>query len=737
MRIPLDYYRMLGVPTVATSEAIQRAYEDRLRQQPRSEYSQAAIASRESLLEEAYAVVSDPERRTEYDASFLVGHFQPEDSSSPGVELPPMTGGQSQQGMSSVQLAWLEVAPQKLPGALLILQEVGEYELIVQLVEPLLDAPEKAFPEAPGVLGAIASDLILSCALAYRELGRESWQQGQYEKAAIAQSNSCDLLARENRFSQLRQEIQTELDKLRPYRILELVAQPERKTVSIRKAMQHLREMLDERGGIDGTGEDRSGLGVDEFLRFIQQLRGYLTAAEQQNLFEAEARRPSAAASYLAAYARLARGFAYRQPQAIQGAKRLLDRLGKRQDVHLERAICALLLGQTQQATAALELSREVEPVALIERYSQNAPDLLPGLCLYAEQWLRAEVFPKFRDLAKRRVSLQAYFDDPQVQRELDNLTPMGLRDTEAVPLAPRRHRSIEAEPMWEEERLVAGGGIAITGRYHFPEQGATERSTPTALLERPPESPWRDRVSSSPGKGDSKGLEILEEPTLLRKDPPKPRKRRKKRSRSQGWSFPRNAKSVIPLAILGVLGMGAIGFTAVKAWQDTRNDSPEVPGLVGEQLIIELNRPLFEIPAVEAAPAQPEETGLTVEMARSLVESWLGAKASALGRQHRIEALETVLAEPMLSLWRNRAIAFQREDSYRNFEHTIIPGSVKVMSSDEERGSIEATVREIAEHYRNGSKVAASSYDSQVRVRYEVVRQEGEWRISNSTVID
>jgi len=55
--------------------------------------------------------------------------------------------------------------------------------------------------------------------------------------------------------------------------------------------------MLSERGGIDGTG-DSSGLSLDDFLRFIQQLRSYLTAAEQQSLFEAESQRPSAVATW-------------------------------------------------------------------------------------------------------------------------------------------------------------------------------------------------------------------------------------------------------------------------------------------------------------------------------------------------------------------------------------------------------------------------------------------------------
>ena len=174
--------------------------------------------------------------------------------------------------------------------------------------------------------------------------------------------------------------------------------------------------MLRERDGVDGAGDDQSGLTMDDFLRFIQQLRSYLTAEEQQVLFEEEARRPSAVAMYLAIYALIARGFAEHQPALIRRAKHLLSKLSVRQDVHLEQSVCALLLGQTEEANRLLELSQEYEPIAFIREHSQGSPDWLPGLCLYAERWVGGEVFPHFRDLSEHRASLKDYFADDQVQ---------------------------------------------------------------------------------------------------------------------------------------------------------------------------------------------------------------------------------------------------------------------------------------------------------------------------------
>lgn len=422
MRIPLDYYRILGLPIQATAEQLSQAYRDRALQLPRREYSDAAINSRKQLLDEAYAVLSDPEQRSAYDASFLTKTYEQEPS--PSVTLGFTGNGEGIEAPIDPHTPSIEIKHEQFLGALLILQELGEYELVLKLGNPFLGTRDSISLDK-GRLGdpqLVRPDIILTIALACLELGREQWQQGQYENAASSLETGQELLLREGLFPSLRGEIKSDLYKLRPYRILELLALPEETVVERRNGLRLLQEMLQERGGIDGTGDDQSGLSVDDFLRFIQQLRTYLSAAEQQTLFETEARRPSAVATYLAVYALLARGFAQRQPSLIARAKQLLMRLGRRQDVHLEQSVCALLLGQTEEASRALELSQEYEPLAFIREHSQGAPDLLPGLCLYGERWLQQSVFPHFRDLAEQKASLKEYFADEQVQGYLETL---------------------------------------------------------------------------------------------------------------------------------------------------------------------------------------------------------------------------------------------------------------------------------------------------------------------------
>jgi hypothetical protein len=431
VQIPLDYYRILGLPIQATADQLQQAHRDRGLQLPRREFSTSAIEARKQLIDQAYAVLSDRDRRRDYNSKFLANAYTVDMAPEPlpegrilGLEVSADAGEAAlrslatEPGGSEAQSSKIEIESDQLVGALLLLLELGEYEQVLQLGQPLLSNPYGSAATAdPG-----KADVVLTLSLACLELGREQWQQRHYEIAAESLQTGHELLAQGNHFSAIRAEIQTELYKLRPYRVLELLARPLDQTRERRQGIKLLKAMLEDRGGIEGTEDDLSGLAINDFLRFIQQLRDYLTASEQQELFEHEARRPSPVATYLTVYALLARGFARHQPALVRRAKQLLLRLGAQQDVHLEQAVCSLLLGQTEEANRALELSQEYEPLAYIREHSRQSPDLLPGLCLYAERWLKDELFPHFRDFKDQQATLKDYFADAQVQAYLETM---------------------------------------------------------------------------------------------------------------------------------------------------------------------------------------------------------------------------------------------------------------------------------------------------------------------------
>ncbi|HLO50829.1 MAG TPA: IMS domain-containing protein [Kamptonema sp.] len=768
MLIPLDYYRILGLPIQLTAEQLQQAHRDRTLQLPRREYSDVAIAARKQLLDEAYAVLSNPEQRSAYDANFLAKTYESEHDSS------ILKAASSQKAAANAALLessdnlnsdlWaldptpdpltpsIDIEDKQFAGALLILQELGEYELVLKLVRPYLSNNSAIIKEGRfGDPQLVRPDIVLTTALAYLELGREQWQQSQHENAAASLEAGQELLLRENLFPSMRGEMQADLYKLRPYRILELLALPPEKTAERTKGLQFLREMLQERGGIDGSGDDQSGLGIEDFLRFVQQLRKYLTTAEQQSLFESEARRPSAVATYLAVYTLLAQGFASRLPALIRRAKLMLMQLGRRQDVHLEKAVCALLLGQTEEASRALELSSESEPLTFIRENSQDSPDLLPGLCLYAEHWLQEEVFPHFRDLADEPVSLKDYFADKNVQAYLEALPTEAEAANEWVAVQPRLGKPPLVAPP-SREREVPTPPISYrtaTVTLTPPETGVTTavRSVPrttnrsveksrlspepasvhtTVQTEVSSPSRERKRVSSS---GRSRGLLTA---GGTGGTPWRGFNWQQVQARLKAMKMPKNRTVAIAIAILALL---LLGFLTVQTfnWIANAIQSLSGPTLQGEQALIGLEQPPIEIPVPE--PVTPANSGtLTEETGKQVIESWLAAKKAALGKEHAIDQLKEILVEPALARWLPMAEAQQRNNVYQNYEHTVQVSSVRTSETNPDQAQVEADVTEKAQVFDRGQPT--TSRDDSLRVRYELVRSDGQWRIRDWEVL-
>ncbi|HSM80910.1 MAG TPA: IMS domain-containing protein [Nodosilinea sp.] len=792
MQIPLDYYRILGLPIQATADQLRQAHRDRGLQLPRREFSPAAIEARKQLIDEAYAILSDPDRRRDYDSKFLASAYTvdmaPEplpDGRIPGLEVSADVGEAAlrslatEPGGSEAQSSKIEIEADQLVGALLILLELGEYEQVLQLAQPQLSNPYANGGLAPA--DAAQEDVVLTLALACLELGREQWQQRQYEIAAESLQTGHELLARGNHFSALRAEIQTELYKLRPYRVLELLARPLDQTRERRQGLKLLKAMLEDRGGIEGTEDDLSGLAIDDFLRFIQQLRDYLTASEQQELFEHEARRPSPVATYLTVYALLARGFARHQPALVRRAKQLLLRLGAQQDVHLEQAVCALLLGQTEEANRALELSQEYEPLAYIREHSRHSPDLLPGLCLYAERWLKDELFPHFRDFKDQAATLKDYFADAQVQAYLETMPaspgegppqrsaassqssvaaanpfptiegslPIGAPTMPSAVATARR-----AEPPTPPRPAPPssnGNSAGTNGRNGYPAQPAPWAAAPgladlnlTPTDRRNGASPLDDlsvaeRVAQLSPEGKMTAAGSASPPAERRSPPPEPI------SLAPGQVFPtemgagRRSRSASPrwgrLAIVGtagILGVGILGFGTMRAlgWVTGAFSGPRISG---QPLAIRVDQPAFEIPE---APAAPTEIGVN-DMASRVINQWLETKRSALGKDYQANRLEEILLEPVLTQWRRRADAAAQESWYWDYEHTVEVESVTPDDPTADRLQAVAVVSEQARLFEFDVENTSASYNDTLRMQYDLVRQEGTWYIQGMTKLE
>ncbi len=743
MFIPLDYYRILGLPLQATTHQLQQAHRDRSLQLPRQEYSDTAIAARKAVLDQAYHVLSNPEQRSAYDQAFLANTYEAE----PAAEAPSQEQGALTARTGEAVTPQIEIDDQHFVGALLLLQELGEYELVLRLGRPFLTGGSHTLKDGQyGDPALVYPDIVLTVALSCLELGREQWQQGQYENAAEALDTGQRLLLREGLFAGVRGEIQSDLYKLRPYRILETLSQPAVGVERRYMGLQLLQEMLQERGGIDGSGDDQSGLGVDDFLRFIQQLRGYMTVAEQQVLFEEEARRPSAVATYLAVYALLARGFAEHEPSLVQRSHQLLQRLSNRQDVYLEQAVCHLLLGQPEAANRSLEFSQEQEPIAFIRDHSQGSPDLLPGLCLYTERWLQEEVFPHFADLAQRPVSLKDYFADLSVQQYLETLanTPASFEPPAPTvsPLASSaRAVSSSSDPVSthpeaqgyvssteDADALIAAARARIAAGAGAAGSHVTARSSrhvAVSTAERVSPTTEGAAIGTATSPKDSASVKTEEAATV----PPATgdlgrvvrRLSRSKRGGRLRWVFPLGV-------VLAFLAAGFLGARLISSWASSSLKSESRRPQPPETLTSPVQPSPSPSPSVAVNPAI-----LNNQSAKQVIDTWLAAKAAAMGPNHAVEKLDTILTGRKLTEWRQLSSEEKRNNRHRTYTHEVTVSEVK-QADGADQVTVMTNVQEATTYFVGGKQDRSNT--SNLRVRYELIRKDGKWLIQNWDIL-
>jgi uncharacterized protein involved in type VI secretion and phage assembly len=129
-------------------------------------------------------------------------------------------------------------------------------------------------------------------------------------------------------------------------------------------------------------------------------------------------------------------------------------------------------------------------------------------------------------------------------------------------------------------------------------------------------------------------------------------------------------------------------------------------------------------------------EGPLTQETALQVIQSWLSTKALALGPDHQVDQLDKILAEPVLAIWQRRAGATKQENSYWQYNHTVEVNSVETSEANADQARVDAAVKEVARFYQGGQLNQADSYDENLRVRYDLVRKEGQWFIRGMTVV-
>ena len=386
MELPLDHFRLLGVSPVATEELVLRTLSQRLDRPPEGGFTTDALECRADLLRSSADLLCDSERREEYECLLTELNAESPDT-LPALEVP-----------SSQEV-----------GGLILLMEAGQpaeaFEGARQALQP---------PQAPALGSNREADLSLLAALSAQKAGQERCRDRRFESAAQILHNGIQLLQRMGQQQEQRVRLESDLNALLPYRILDLISRDLAESGSREFGRDLLNELVQRRGGLDGDQDP--DFPQESFQSFFQQIRGFLTVQEQVDLFLQWGESGSVTAEFLSAYALTASGFAQRKPERIGSA---LERLQAMRDVGVdaEMACLHLLLGQTDEAAICFERGSDAELKAWAK---QQGSDPLAGLCVYCSDWLKRQVLPCYRDL-DADPDLEAYFADRDVQAFIES----------------------------------------------------------------------------------------------------------------------------------------------------------------------------------------------------------------------------------------------------------------------------------------------------------------------------
>jgi tetratricopeptide (TPR) repeat protein len=835
VRIPLDYYQILGIPESDLSE-LEQAYRDRLLQLPQQAYSDAAIESRKRLIAVAYEMLRDPQQRANYDANQLVSiEAESENTATNNGKLAPAPS-------PFYRRRELDIAPEHFLGGLLILFELGEYEEINSICMPYLgnngrssnsgslhppQLPMSVTPSGniiePNANGKeplpltkfkhtqysgtqaipLKPDIVLAMVSSFWELGEREWRDSCYEEAVIHYETAKKILVQEDLFPQIQGEVERRLDRLQPYRISSLVSLPLDRHEQRRQGIQFLEELLESACTNEVKCQERFALNSESTIPFIHETLPYLTAAEQRNLFSQVARDShqlgtkslnvmQLACTYLHVHALISQGFAYRNPQLIYTAQQILQyRLSHRMDCSIEQAICAILLGQTEEADRLLAAAPESGSLIAIRQQSQGLPNLLRGLCWYIESWLKDEAFPCFRDLVTSDPSLNAYFSDRDVQDFADRmptqdnpatsweksvpqvidvppsgdlsgafkLSPADLQAAESAQAllskaSNRRNHSLT--PAWQpptdrlgSDRIVPAVRVEqIAPPAAAPLPTAAPDETKVIQLERE-----RKRRRSGPTARTIDGQfedTFLQVPTGLALETNSQlvtaNKSGQLTARPAGSSTivrPRRTRRAPNIPRILLVGTGGVTCLWGTIWLvNTAIGSifkPPAPALTAtakpSPSITKSDTPSQATVATQSRPVPPGV--LTNDVATAVVKKWLSAKTSSLSPQYQVDRLKDVLVEPALSGAVERAQLAKTQGIHWQYQHQHIGiASISQTNPQANTANIQAKVEEDAQYYEGDKLNPTRSYSKQLLVEYNLVRQPDGWYIKDMGVV-
>ncbi|XP_068640826.1 protein ACCUMULATION AND REPLICATION OF CHLOROPLASTS 6, chloroplastic [Aristolochia californica] len=703
--LPIDFYQVLGAETHFLGDGIRRAYEARVSKPPPYGFSQEALLSRGQILQAACETLANHRTRGEYNQGLV----------------------EDEEATLMIDVPW-----DKVSGALCVLQEAGESEVVIQTGQSLLcERLPKLFKQ----------DVVLAMALAYVDQSRD----------AVALSppdfiRSCEVLERALKLLQeegasslapdLQKQIDETLEEITPRYILELLAlsPDEKHRIKREEGLQGVRNILWAVGG-GGAAAIAGGFTREDFMKeaFL-----HMTASEQVELFAATPSNipPEGFEVYGVALAFVAQAFVGKKPHLIQNADRWFQQLQqtnvtslgdfsdytttyvREMDFALERGLCSLLVGDIDKCRVWLGLDSDDSPYrdpSIIEFVLENSKDykdddLLPGLCKLLETWLIEVVFPKFRDTQDLQFRLGDYYDDPTVLRYLERLE-VGAGSALAAAAAIAR---IGAEATAVLDNVKASAIQAL--QKVFPLSNMEGR------LGREEKYDQNSSISSlemeeSPDLNDPADLEVQAEVSL---------KTNSAQISDQEVKLHRIKDASIKILCAGV----AVGLVAMVRWKF-------LPARQGVSVSQQEGGSAMAVHVTNFDESlDVEKPKMDARFAENLVRKWQMIKSEALGPDHCVSKLAEVLEGQMLKIWTSRASEIAQHGWF--WEYTLLGLTIDsvTVSLDGRRAHVEATLEEEARLTDVSHPEHNDSYCTTYTTRYELSCSNSGWKITEGAVL-
>ncbi|CAN1266704.1 Plastid division protein CDP1, chloroplastic [Linum perenne] len=563
-----------------------------------------------------------------------------------------------------------------LPGALCLLQEVGEEKLVLEIGRMVIKNPD-AKPHIHDILLSMAMAECVIATISFENnkvsLGFEALARAQYLLRSKTSLGKMGLLA----------QIEESLEELAPACTLEILGMPHspENTERRRGAIAALRELL--RQGLDVEVPCR----VQGWPCFLSQALNRLRATEivdlcpwddlaltRKNKKSVESHTQRAVIDfscfYVALIAHIALGFSSKQTQLIKKAKDICVALMASEgiDLKLEEAFCLFLLGEGNEALVVeklqqVELNANPAPWSLAVGKEKNDAKTVK---LSLETWLKDSVLAVFSDTRDCSSSLVNFFS-VQKRTEVDKSKVHYQKSKRAVaqrPFSDFTSNTVIGKIVFV---CVLGCIVSLTSKLSIK---SLRGSTPKCAFNQQN----ADTISSGESGMSSK---------------------MKKLSATVKTQFYK-----LPL---------------------TRTSQNS--GLLGR---------------LESSNPALSRKQMPFEDAEMLVRQWQTVKAEALGPGHNIQSLSELLADSMLDQFQALADAAQSKSCYWRFvllDLSILKADIVSDGFGMEMAEIEALLEEVAELVGE-SEPKNPNYHSKYKIHYVLKRQDdGSWRFCKGDI--